>query len=60
MSRNQLAHEIHCFFQDRGFLYVHTPIITGNDCEGAGAMFQVTTLDPADIKQHVAGGNRLL
>ena len=35
---------IHCFFQDRGFVYVHTPIITASDCEGAGEMFQVTTL----------------
>jgi len=44
--RNALAREVHRFFQDRGFLYVHTPIITASDCEGAGAMFQVTTLDP--------------
>ncbi|MCQ2399144.1 MAG: asparagine--tRNA ligase, partial [Clostridia bacterium] len=36
---------IHKFFNDQGFVYVHTPIITGSDCEGAGAMFQVTTLD---------------
>ena len=44
--RDLLAFEVHRFFHDRGFLYVHTPIITANDCEGAGAMFQVTTLDP--------------
>ncbi|HNX33684.1 MAG TPA: asparagine--tRNA ligase [Kiritimatiellia bacterium] len=44
--RHLLAHEVHRFFHDRGFLYVHTPIITSSDCEGAGAMFQVTTLDP--------------
>ncbi len=44
--RNALAHEVHRFFHERGFLYVHTPIITASDCEGAGAMFQVTTLDP--------------
>ena len=44
--RHLLAHEVHRFFHDRGFLYVHTPIITASDCEGAGAMFQVTTLDP--------------
>jgi asparaginyl-tRNA synthetase len=44
--RHMLAHEVHRFFHERGFLYVHTPIITANDCEGAGAMFQVTTLDP--------------
>ena len=43
--RSAAAHAIHCFFQDRGFVYVHTPIITGSDCEGAGEMFQVTTLD---------------
>ena len=43
--RSTAAHAIHCFFQDRGFVYVHTPIITGSDCEGAGEMFQVTTLD---------------
>jgi asparaginyl-tRNA synthetase len=44
--RHLLAHEVHRFFHERGFLCVHTPIITANDCEGAGAMFQVTTLDP--------------
>lgn len=43
--RNALAYATHRFFQDRGFLYVQTPIITGSDCEGAGKMFQVTTLD---------------
>ena len=43
--RSAAAHAIHCFFQDRGFVYVHTPIVTGSDCEGAGEMFQVTTLD---------------
>ncbi len=45
--RNALAFATHKFFQERGFLYIHTPIITGADCEGAGAMFQVTTLDIA-------------
>lgn len=44
--RNQVSHSIHQFFQERGFLYVHTPIITASDCEGAGEMFRVTTLDP--------------
>ena len=39
------------FPQDRGFLYVHTPIVTGSDCEGAGEMFQVTTLLPTDPKK---------
>ena len=46
--RSVAAHAIHCFFQDRGFVYVHTPIITASDCEGAGEMFQVTTLDIND------------
>lgn len=44
--RSAMAHAVHRFFQDRGFLYVHTPIITANDCEGAGEMFRVTTLPP--------------
>jgi asparaginyl-tRNA synthetase len=43
--RSILAHAIHTFFQERHFVYVHTPIITGSDCEGAGEMFRVTTLD---------------
>ncbi|HMP80152.1 MAG TPA: asparagine--tRNA ligase [Pirellulaceae bacterium] len=43
--RNRICHSIHQFFQELGFLYVHTPIITARDCEGAGAMLQVTTLD---------------
>lgn len=42
--RSLLSYAIHQFFQERGFVYVHTPIITGSDCEGAGEMFQVTTL----------------
>ncbi|SNB46583.1 asparagine--tRNA ligase [Geobacter sp. DSM 9736] len=42
--RSSLSHAVHRFFADRGFLYVHTPIITANDCEGAGEMFRVTTL----------------
>src|SRR6266566_434938 len=45
--RNALSFAIHQFFQDRGFVYVHTPIITASDCEGAGLMFGVTTLDVA-------------
>ncbi len=44
--RSRLAFAIHEFFQSRGFLYVHTPIITGSDCEGAGELFRVSTLDP--------------
>ena len=43
--RNEICRSIHNFFQSRGFLYVHAPIITGSDCEGAGQMFRVTTLD---------------
>ena len=43
--RSQMAYAIHTFFQERGFQYVHTPIITGSDCEGAGEMFHVTTFD---------------
>ncbi|GAA4420024.1 asparagine--tRNA ligase [Bremerella cremea] len=43
--RNRVSYSIHQFFQERGFLYVHTPIITASDCEGAGEMFRVTTLD---------------
>jgi asparaginyl-tRNA synthetase len=45
--RNALSFAIHKFFQERGFLYIHTPLITASDAEGAGAMFRVTTLDPA-------------
>jgi len=43
--RNAMARAIHAFFQERGFIYLHTPIITGSDCEGAGEMFKVTTFD---------------
>src|SRR5438445_6923459 len=43
--RSRLAFGIHKFFQERGFIYVHTPIITGSDCEGAGELFRVTTID---------------
>lgn len=45
--RNALAYAVHKFFQDRGFIYVHTPIITASDCEGGAEMFQVSTLDMA-------------
>lgn len=51
--RSEAAFAIHSFFHERGFVYVHTPIITGSDCEGAGAMFQVTTLDLDKIKGEV-------
>ena len=46
--RSLIAYAIHKFFQERDFVYVHTPLITGSDCEGAGEMFRVTTLDPND------------
>src|SRR5262249_14202980 len=45
--RNCVCKSIHDFFQEQGFLYIHPPIITASDCEGAGAMFRVTTIDPA-------------
>ena len=45
--RSRLAFAVHRFFNERGFVYLHAPIITGSDCEGAGEMFRVTTLDPA-------------
>jgi asparaginyl-tRNA synthetase len=52
--RSKLAFAVHRFFQERDFLYVQTPIITANDCEGAGEMFRVTTLDP--LKPSTAPG----
>jgi asparaginyl-tRNA synthetase len=52
--RNRVSYSIHQFFQDRGFLYLHTPIITASDCEGAGAMFRVTTLDLAKLPKRDA------
>jgi asparaginyl-tRNA synthetase len=55
--RHAMAFAVHKFFNDRGFNYIHTPIITGSDAEGAGAMFRVTTLDaqnpPRDEKGHI-------
>jgi len=53
--RNQVCRSIHEFFQEQGFLYVHTPIITASDCEGAGAMFRVTTLDLAQVPRTPQG-----
>lgn len=47
--RSLAAYAIHRFFQERSFIYVHTPIITGSDCEGAGEMFRVTSLDPDNL-----------
>jgi asparaginyl-tRNA synthetase len=53
--RSVLAYAIHKFFQESGFVYVHTPIITGADCEGAGEMFRVTTLDLENIPKTDTG-----
>lgn len=52
--RSEMAFAIHKFYHEKGFRYLHTPIITGSDCEGAGEMFRITTLNPlqsSDIKQ---------
>ena len=56
--RSLAAYAIHSFFQERGFVYVHTPVITGSDAEGAGEMFHVTSLDLADIPT-AAGGSEV-
>ncbi|MGC3977206.1 MAG: asparagine--tRNA ligase [Paludibacteraceae bacterium] len=53
--RHHMAMAIHTFFHERGFLYFHTPVITGSDAEGAGQMFQVTTLNLADVKKTKEG-----
>lgn len=53
--RSQAAYAIHKFFNENGFVYVHTPIVTGSDCEGAGAMFQVTTLDLDNVAKNENG-----
>lgn len=53
--RHHMAIAIHQFFHERGFFYFHTPIITGSDCEGAGQMFQVTTMNLYDLKKNEEG-----
>lgn len=53
--RSYVAYAIHKFFQERDFVYVHTPLITGSDCEGAGEMFQVTTLDLNNVPKTAEG-----
>lgn len=53
--RSEAAFAIHQFFNERGFVYVHTPLITASDCEGAGEMFRVTTLDPDNIPRNENG-----
>jgi asparaginyl-tRNA synthetase len=54
--RNLLSRAVHDFFQDQGFFYVHTPLITPMDCEGAGELFRVTTFDPDELAGKVRGG----
>ena len=54
--RHNMAFAIHKFFHDRGFYYFHTPLITASDCEGAGQMFQVTTLDLGRVEKNPEGG----
>ena len=51
-----MAYAIHTFFNERGFVYVHTPLITASDCEGAGQMFRVTTLDMENLPRNKKGG----
>lgn len=53
--RSLIAYAIHKFFQERDFVYVHTPLITGSDCEGAGEMFRVTTLDMENVPENPDG-----
>ena len=53
--RSLIAYAIHKFFQERDFVYVHTPLITGSDCEGAGEMFRVTTLDMENVPKNSDG-----
>lgn len=53
--RSEAAFAIHSFFHERGFVYVHTPLITGSDCEGAGEMFRVTTLDLDNLPRDAEG-----
>jgi asparaginyl-tRNA synthetase len=53
--RNSLAQAVHRFFHERGFLWIHTPILTGSDCEGAGEMFRVSTLDMANLPRTPEG-----
>ena len=53
--RSLIAYAIHKFFQERDFVYVHTPLITGSDCEGAGEMFRVTTMDMENVPKNADG-----
>ncbi|MGN1084172.1 MAG: OB-fold nucleic acid binding domain-containing protein, partial [Lachnospiraceae bacterium] len=53
--RSLIAYAIHKYFQERDFVYVHTPLITGSDCEGAGEMFRVTTMDMENVPKNADG-----
>lgn len=53
--RHAMAYAVHKYFNDKGFVYLHTPIITGSDCEGAGEMFRVTTLDLQNVPRTESG-----
>jgi asparaginyl-tRNA synthetase len=57
--RNEICRSIHHFYQSRGFIYVHTPVITASDCEGAGQMFRVTTLDPMNPPKKADSPNEI-
>jgi asparaginyl-tRNA synthetase len=57
--RHCLAMAVHRFFHERGFYYIHTPIITANDCEGAGQMFKVSTLDLCNVPRMGGGGGKV-
>ena len=54
--RSKMAYAIHQFFNEKGFVYIHTPLITASDCEGAGQMFRVTTLDMENLPRNKKGG----
>ena len=54
--RSKMAYAIHQFFNEKGFVYLHTPLITASDCEGAGQMFRVTTLDMENLPRNKKGG----
>src|SRR5206468_5939025 len=55
--RNGVSRSIHGFFQERGYLYLNAPIITSSDCEGAGQMFRVTTLDLNNVPREQGGAD---
>jgi asparaginyl-tRNA synthetase len=57
--RSEMAFAVHKFYRDKGFKYLTAPLITGSDCEGAGEMFRVTSLSPADVKKQVETSGEL-